>query len=109
MTTAAQVLSQFQATGVETCFHDRHIDRAFQLLVVVVTEFRLSIAFEIIGRLVRDEQNSATCGVTSEQSTLRPVQNLHVLQVEELARAGIAGLQRNLREIGGDARVLPLR
>ena len=26
MTTAAQVLSQFQATGVETCFHDRHID-----------------------------------------------------------------------------------
>ncbi len=53
--------------------HDRHIDRAFQLLVVVVTEFRLSIAFEIIGRLVRDEQNSATCGVTSEQSTLRPV------------------------------------
>ena len=26
MTTAAQVLSQFQSTGVETCFHDRHID-----------------------------------------------------------------------------------
>jgi len=25
MTTAAQVLSQFQAAGVETCFHDRHI------------------------------------------------------------------------------------
>jgi NADH-quinone oxidoreductase subunit F len=25
MTTAAQVLSQFQATGVETCFHGRHI------------------------------------------------------------------------------------
>ncbi|WP_312525580.1 NADH-quinone oxidoreductase subunit NuoF [Comamonas sp.] len=25
MTTAAQILSQFQATGVETCFHDRHI------------------------------------------------------------------------------------
>ncbi|MDQ1259885.1 MAG: NADH-quinone oxidoreductase subunit, partial [Pseudomonadota bacterium] len=25
MTTAAQVLAQFQATGVETCFHDRHI------------------------------------------------------------------------------------
>ena len=24
MTTAAQVLSQFQAAGVETCFHDRH-------------------------------------------------------------------------------------
>lgn len=26
MTTAAQILSQFQATGVETCFHDRHIE-----------------------------------------------------------------------------------
>jgi hypothetical protein len=26
MTTADQVLSQFQATGVETCFHDRHIN-----------------------------------------------------------------------------------
>jgi len=26
MTTAAQVLSQFQATGVQTCFHDRHIN-----------------------------------------------------------------------------------
>lgn len=26
MTTAAQILSQFQATGVQTCFHDRHID-----------------------------------------------------------------------------------
>jgi NADH-quinone oxidoreductase subunit F len=25
VTTAAQILSQFQATGVETCFHDRHI------------------------------------------------------------------------------------
>lgn len=25
MTTAAQVLAQFQAAGVETCFHDRHI------------------------------------------------------------------------------------
>ena len=26
MTTAAHLLSQFQAEGVETCFHDRHID-----------------------------------------------------------------------------------
>jgi len=26
MTTAAQILSQFQATGVQTCFHDRHIN-----------------------------------------------------------------------------------
>jgi len=26
MTTVAQVLSQFQATGVQTCFHDRHIN-----------------------------------------------------------------------------------
>ena len=26
MTTSAQILNQFQATGVETCFHDRHID-----------------------------------------------------------------------------------
>ena len=26
MTTAAQILTQFQATGVETCFHDRHIN-----------------------------------------------------------------------------------
>ena len=26
MTTAAQILDQFQATGVETCFHDRHIN-----------------------------------------------------------------------------------
>ncbi|QMV74589.1 NADH-quinone oxidoreductase subunit NuoF [Comamonas piscis] len=26
MTTAAQILTQFQATGVETCFHDRHIE-----------------------------------------------------------------------------------
>jgi len=26
VTTAAQILSQFQATGVETCFHDRHIE-----------------------------------------------------------------------------------
>ena len=26
MTTAAQILSQFQATGVQTCFHDRHIE-----------------------------------------------------------------------------------
>ena len=26
MTTAAQVLSQFQATGVQTCFHDRHVN-----------------------------------------------------------------------------------
>ncbi|MBS0391513.1 MAG: NADH-quinone oxidoreductase subunit NuoF [Proteobacteria bacterium] len=26
MTTAAQVLSQFQATGVQTCFHDRNIN-----------------------------------------------------------------------------------
>ena len=25
MTTAAQILQQFQATGVQTCFHDRHI------------------------------------------------------------------------------------
>jgi hypothetical protein len=25
MTTAAQILSQFQAKGVETCFHGRHI------------------------------------------------------------------------------------
>lgn len=26
MTTVAQILSQFQATGVQTCFHDRHIN-----------------------------------------------------------------------------------
>jgi len=26
MTTAAQILQQFQATGVQTCFHDRHIN-----------------------------------------------------------------------------------
>ena len=26
MTTAAQILSQFQATGLQTCFHDRHIN-----------------------------------------------------------------------------------
>ena len=26
MTTAAQILSQFRATGVQTCFHDRHIN-----------------------------------------------------------------------------------
>ena len=26
MTTAAHILSQFQAAGVETCFHDRHIE-----------------------------------------------------------------------------------
>ena len=26
MTTPAQILSQFQATGVQTCFHDRHIE-----------------------------------------------------------------------------------
>ena len=26
MTTAAQILTQFQATGVETCFHGRHIE-----------------------------------------------------------------------------------
>lgn len=26
MTTAAQILAQFQATGVQTCFHDRHIN-----------------------------------------------------------------------------------
>ncbi len=26
MTTAAQILTQFQSTGVETCFHDRHIN-----------------------------------------------------------------------------------
>ena len=26
MTTATQVLSQFQAAGIETCFHDRHIE-----------------------------------------------------------------------------------
>ncbi|GAB3361098.1 MULTISPECIES: NADH-quinone oxidoreductase subunit NuoF [Giesbergeria] len=26
MATAAKILSQFQAAGVETCFHDRHID-----------------------------------------------------------------------------------
>ncbi len=26
MMTPEQVLSQFQATGVQTCFHDRHID-----------------------------------------------------------------------------------
>ncbi len=26
MTTAAHILSQFQSTGVETCFHDRHIE-----------------------------------------------------------------------------------
>jgi NADH-quinone oxidoreductase subunit F len=26
MSTAAQILAQFQATGVQTCFHDRHID-----------------------------------------------------------------------------------
>ena len=26
MTTANQVLSQFQAAGIETCFHDRHIE-----------------------------------------------------------------------------------
>ena len=26
MTTAANILSQFQSTGVETCFHDRHIE-----------------------------------------------------------------------------------
>ena len=26
MTTAAQILDQFQATGVETCFHGRHIN-----------------------------------------------------------------------------------
>lgn len=26
MTTAAQILKQFQATGVQTCFHDRHIN-----------------------------------------------------------------------------------
>ena len=26
MTTAAQILTQFQASGVETCFHDRHIN-----------------------------------------------------------------------------------
>ena len=26
MTTAAQILSQFQSTGVQTCFHDRHIN-----------------------------------------------------------------------------------
>ena len=26
MTTAAEILSQFKATGVQTCFHDRHIN-----------------------------------------------------------------------------------
>lgn len=26
MMTAEQVLAQFQATGVQTCFHDRHIE-----------------------------------------------------------------------------------
>lgn len=26
MTTAARILSQFQAAGIETCFHDRHIE-----------------------------------------------------------------------------------
>ena len=26
MTTSAQILNQFQSTGVETCFHDRHIN-----------------------------------------------------------------------------------
>ena len=26
MTTAAHILSQFQASGIETCFHDRHIE-----------------------------------------------------------------------------------
>ncbi len=79
---------------------ERDVQYALQPLHVVVAGGRLHIAFELIRGALRHEEHRAARRVATEQRALRPLEYLHVLQVEKGACAGAVA---DRKAIGGAA------
>ena len=79
----------------------RHVERAFQFLIVQIAIARLDIAFGIKGRLFGIDQHRPADGVASEQCALRTFQHLNIGQVEGRDIATLFG-ERHIVEIGDD-------
>ena len=67
-----------------------NVDHGLAAQHAVIACRSLDIAFETIGRPLRDKQNGATCRVAAEQRALWPLENLGAVQIHERANGKVA-------------------